>query len=423
MPFLHHVRPSWIVSALVVVVATLAGPVAGNAAVVIDDYGPIADEDSVPGFRGAGLEVEIRRGSHWGLGTFRAVPGRPDEAWFRYMIALDEWAPSQSGKLPGFASLRGSSARGCVPATDAAPGWSARMMYRASGTAGAPEGASRLGYYVYHLDQPTDCGEIMEWADPGVVAPGGWHCIEGHIRLNDVGERNGVLQGWVDGKVAFQRDGLRFRDRPDIGVDDLWLNVYSGGKAASPEQLSLRLDEVAISTSSRIGCPDAFDDDEVDPNEAAINRLAGLGAFPECGPLRACPSEPVTRSELVDILEQVAGSPPSLADVEPDEPITRGDAAVLISEAFSLPAVGGGRFADVDDPAQRRAAHALAGARLSGGCAPERFCPADPLTRSQAASIIAGAITQERVAPPANGRSQRPDLEEVRARQQRVAEN
>lgn len=444
--FVVHGVKSLIV-ALVVMLAVATSPSAVNAGVVVEDFGTLDGESAVPGYRGAGLEVVVPRGSHWGLGTFRPVPGAVDEAWFRYMVVLDRWAPSQSGKLPGFASLRSASARGCVPASASRPGWSARMMYRPVGESGVADDASRIGYYVYHLDQPHDCGEIMEWNEAGVLGPGSWHCIEGQVRLNRPGHSDGMLRGWVDGTEAFSTGDLRFRDTARVGIDDLWLNVFSGGKTASPERLDLRLDEVVVSTVGPVGCPDAFDDDESDPNEGAFNRLDGLGVFPACGLHRACPADAMTRGEFVSMLIGAAGlgegGPDAFEDDAghtyeraidtaaargltagcrrggfcPDDPMTRGAAAVMIAKAFELPIVATPVFGDVDDPTVALASSALASAMVAGGCGDGWFCPDAQLTRSQAAAMVAAAVGQGRVEVDPRGRAIRPSIEDVAARQ------
>ncbi|MGF1664985.1 MAG: polysaccharide lyase [Acidimicrobiia bacterium] len=436
-----------LIVALAVMLAVSVASLPAGAGVVVEDFGTIDGDSATPGYRGAGLEVVIPRGSHWGLGTFQPVPGVVDEAWFRYMVVFDRWAPSQSGKLPGLASLRSASARGCVPATAARPGWSARMMYRPVGASGAAADASRVGYYVYHLDQPNDCGEIMEWNDVGVLGPGSWHCIEGQVRLNRPGRSDGLLRGWVDGTEAFSRDGLRFRDSDRVGVDDLWLNVFSGGKSPSPERLDLRLDEVVVSTTGPVGCPDAFDDDVADPNQAAFNRLDALGVFPACGPNLACPTDAMSRAEFVSMLVGATGiaegGPDAFADDAehrfegsidaaaergltagcgpdrfcPDDPMSRGAAAIMIVRAFDLPAVSNSVFDDVDDPTTAQASSALASALVAGGCGEGSFCPDAELTRSQAAAMLAAAVAQGRIEADPRGRAIRPSIEDVVARE------
>jgi hypothetical protein len=443
--FVVHGVKSFIV-ALVVLLAVATSPSAANAGVVVEDFGPLDGESAVPGYRGAGLEVVVPRGSHWGLGTFRPVPGPVDEAWFRYMVVLDRWTPSQAGKLPGFASLRTASARGCVPVSADRPGWSARMMYRPVGASGVAADSSRMGYYVYHLDQPDDCGEIMEWNDAGVLSPGSWHCIEGSVRLNRPGRSDGLLRGWVDGVEAFSRDGLRFRNSGRVGIDDLWLNVFSGGKSPSPERLDLRLDEVVVSTIGQVGCPDAFDDDVADPNQGALNRLDAMGVFPACGPHLACPADAMTRADFVTMLVGAAGlgegGPGAFVDDDghrferfidaaaahgltagcamdrfcPDDPMSRAAAAIMITRAFELPAVGTPVFDDVDDPTTALASSALASAMVAGGCGEGSFCPHAELTRSQAAAMLAAAVAQSRIEADPRGRAIRPSFEDVVAR-------
>ena len=425
--------------AFVVLAAVMTQTTPATARVVAEHY----DSATSDGYRGAGLGVEIERGGHWGLGRFLPIEDAAEEAWFRYMLILDRWQPSQSGKLPGFSSLRSASARGCVPADEGSPGWSARVMYRPSGAVGAPEGSSRLGYYVYHLDQPGACGEIMEWSDGGIVEPGVWNCIEGHVRLNDPDGSDGSLTAWVNGVEVFDRQGLRFRSDPDTGIDDLWLNVFSGGKDPSPESLRLRLDEVMVGSVKRIGCPDAFDDDEADPNEGAINRMAALGAVPACGEFRVCPEASITRAEFAGMVVAATGAEGehdrSFTDTDghpyadqlsvvaekrwmagcgdsrvcPDDPMRRGDAALVIARAFELPDAAPA-FIDVDDGPVGGAAAALHAAGVASGCASDRFCPDAALTKSAAAAMISAAYAQQRVAPLVTGRSLRPDLESRR---------
>lgn len=431
---------------LVLCFALVWAALPASAAVTIEGFETFEPGTAGPGYRGQALAVDVRSGSHFGLSRFVGVPGSPNEAWFRYMLSLDDWSPSQSGKLPGFAGLRSRTARGCLPATSEDPGWSARMMYRAAGTMGANDHQSRIGFYVYHLDQPKDCGEIMEWNDNALLDAGRWYCIEGHARLNDVGKANGSLRGWVDGHPAFERNGLRFRDSESLGIDDFWMNVYSGGKRPSPERLALRIDEVALSTTGRLGCPDAFDDDEEDANEQAINRLAEMDVFPGCGDFRACPNDPITRGDFFAMVAGVVDFPPgpdafdddtghraapaidALAaagvisgctphDVCPDEAISRADAAGVLVQVFDLPPGDPIVFEDIADPDTAATAGALASAGVAAGCGRSRFCPEESVTRSQAAALVANAITQDRMPTVVSGPSHRPTLVDAYARQ------
>ncbi|MDH5295454.1 MAG: hypothetical protein OEW91_17415, partial [Acidimicrobiia bacterium] len=97
----------------------------------------------------------------------------------------------------------------------------------------------------------------------------------------------------------------------------------------------------------------------------------------------------------------------------PDDPMRRGDAALVIARAFELPDAAPA-FIDVDDGPVGGAAAALLAAGVASGCASDRFCPDAALTKSAAAAMISAAYAQQRVAPLVTGRSLRPDLESRR---------
>lgn len=211
-----------------------------------------------PGFDGLGLEVNIPRGQHRGLGSYQRLQDQPDEAWYRYHIQLLSFDSRSSGKLPGLSGLYSRSGKGCAPSKPSSPGWSARGMFGAAGMRGAPGGEVPIGVYLYHLDQPRDCGEAFWWENSS-LKPGHWHCIEGHVKLNTPGFRDGLVEGWLDGTRRFARGGLAFRraNEPTVGIREMWLDVYFGGRKPTPNSLRLVIDDVVVSTASRVGCVDS----------------------------------------------------------------------------------------------------------------------------------------------------------------------
>jgi hypothetical protein len=210
------------------------------------------------GFDGSGLEVRIPRGHHRGLGSYQRLQGQADEAWYRYHIQLLGFHSRSSGKLPGLSGLYSSSAKGCLPSRPGSPGWSARGMFGAEGTRGAPGGEIPIGVYLYHLDQPRECGEPLWWENSS-LKPGQWHCIEGYVKLNTPGLRDGFVKGWLDGTQRFSRDGLAFRrtNETGVGIREMWLDVYFGGKKPTTDPLRLVIDDVVVSTAGRVGCLDS----------------------------------------------------------------------------------------------------------------------------------------------------------------------
>ena len=203
----------------------------------------------------SGLGVRIPSGSFRGLGPRQQLPKETEEAWYRYHIKLVNFEAESSGKLPGFSGLYSSSAKGCVRPTTHNPGWSARGLFGAAGTRGAPAGEIPIGTYLYHADQPRDCGESSFW--PGAsLRPSKWHCIEGFVKLNTPGQNDGAVKGWLDGTERYSREGLQFRRSSEsrLFIKEMWLDIYYGGNSPAPNTLDLVIDEVAVSTSGRIGC-------------------------------------------------------------------------------------------------------------------------------------------------------------------------
>jgi hypothetical protein len=73
-----------------------------------------------------------------------------------------------------------------------------------------------------------------------------WYCIEQHVRLNTPGENDGVLRGWVDGRLVFEKTDVCMRDVEDLKIEAVWLNVYLGGTWTSRKDQHLYIDNVVI---------------------------------------------------------------------------------------------------------------------------------------------------------------------------------
>jgi len=75
--------------------------------------------------------------------------------------------------------------------------------------------------------------------------------------------------------------------------------------------------------------------------------------------------------------------------------LTRGQVATLFVRALELPMADEGhisRFRDVSDNVHRRSIDTLAEEDLISGCEDERFCPWDPITREQLATMLKRAF-------------------------------
>lgn len=114
-----------------------------------------------------------------------------------------------------------------------------------------------------------------------------------------------------------------------------------------------------------------FQDVPADGTHAdAIDAVADAGITDGCAPDRFCPGVVVSRAQM----------------------------ASFLSAAFDIPESEEGRFTDVGG-VHGPAINGVAEAGVTEGCDTDRFCPADPVRRAQAATFLARAMDLEPVEP------------------------
>lgn len=142
-----------------------------------------------------------------------------------------------------------------------------------------------------------------------------------------------------------------------------------------------------------------------------IKRIVQLGIDAGCGEGRFCSDDPISRTEMAVWLHRAAAhindthTPPPRADKggtgvsEDDATVSRAEAAVMFTAAFvHLAATERIQdvFADTSDTPEATvmAIEGIHAAGLTKGCAagPLQYCPHRPITRGQAATMLARAI-------------------------------
>jgi hypothetical protein len=229
---------------------------------------PKVELDNYKALRGSALCCWLPANGHNALSliwfTRNAKLEEFDELYMRYYIRLGlSWEPRVSGKLPGFAGRYGKAGWGGrkVHGDD---GWSARGVFLPLISQSNPMRArTPIGHYSYHMDQADGSGDIWPWdlSTKTLLEKRKWYCIEQHVRLNDPGKRNGLLEAWVDDELAFTRSDIAFRSVSTLKIEEVWMNVYHGGKAPSPTDQYLFIDEIAVSRT-RLGPLDASEASE-----------------------------------------------------------------------------------------------------------------------------------------------------------------
>jgi hypothetical protein len=198
--------------------------------------------------RGRALRVHIEQGGHYGLSLafpFKKHWGyEPEEVYFRYYLRFaDDWTPRRGGKLPGFGGTYGRAGWGGRP-VDGTDGWSARGLFE-----GQKDDRTPIGFYCYHMDMKGRYGSNWVWDRDklGFLENNRWYCIEQYVKLNTPGQPDGVLRGWVDGQLAFEKTDVRFRAVDKLKIEAVWINVYLGGTWTAEQDHHLYLDEIVIS--------------------------------------------------------------------------------------------------------------------------------------------------------------------------------
>jgi hypothetical protein len=208
--------------------------------------------DKAHGLRGRSLQVTTPRGDHMGTSfayKFRdRLAAEPDEIYFRYYLKFDpDWKHATSGgKLPGISGTYGKAGWGGRK-VNGSDGWSARGLFETRNGADS----TAIGFYCYHADMRGRYGE--NWRFQPRLRHGQWYCVEQYCKLNtpgDSGSRgtsDGILRGWIDGQIAFEKTDIRFRDVASLKIEEVWVNVYHGGATPVPsEDIHLYLDNLVI---------------------------------------------------------------------------------------------------------------------------------------------------------------------------------
>lgn len=199
-------------------------------------------------FAGKALRVKVNKDGHYGTSIdyhFKKQTGsEPEEVYFRYYIRLaDDWTATQGGKFPGIGGTYGKAGWGGRP-VDGTDGWSARGLFE-----GRKDGKTPIGYYCYHMDMKGKYGSQWVWDKDklGYLENNRWYCIEQYVKLNTPGKADGIMRGWVDGKLAFEKTDVRMRSVDRLKIEIVWLNIYLGGTWTAKADHHVYIDEVVIS--------------------------------------------------------------------------------------------------------------------------------------------------------------------------------
>jgi hypothetical protein len=206
-------------------------------------------DDAALGFEsldGKALRIRIPRGENLGCNLrfqfAKRTGSEPEEIYFSYSLRFaNDWdAEEQGGKLPGISGTYNRAGWGWRP-VNGKDGWSARGSFSRK-----RDGETAIGFYTYHVDMKGKYGSIWNWDGP--LRNNRWYAIEQYVKLNTPGQSDGVMRAWIDGKLAFEKTDVRFRDVSDLKIEMVWMNVYQGGTKPAASEEHMYIDNVTIST-------------------------------------------------------------------------------------------------------------------------------------------------------------------------------
>src|SRR5680860_810967 len=188
------------------------------------------------------LQARIPAGAVGGIMNFpvniiQEGPGY-NEAYLSYRLRFGDgfdFTP-YGGKIPGLAggpskgNLSKEFPAGCTEATGQ-NGFSARGMWDSwmNETGKKPV----LDQYVYHMHKTKRCGDNFLYNE----GPSGlttlqanrWYDITSRVVMNDPGQRNGMVEAWLDGEKVLSKSGLEFRTTNAWGINVLYMAGFFGG--------------------------------------------------------------------------------------------------------------------------------------------------------------------------------------------------
>lgn len=203
---------------------------------------------SLDGMDGNQLEVKVPGGENRGMYTVHNHKSRtgdaPTKMYHKFYLRFEPGFTdniTDDGKLPGFAGRDGTDeGAGGNPANGT--GWSARMGWDDPQDHG---GGIALDYYVYHMDAGGSYGEHNVWGP--ILEEGRWYQIEQYIDLGTPNTNDGILRGWIDGNLEFERTDLRWRQSGGNDVQWSWWDFYHGGGKVPNGDINVQFSDLQIS--------------------------------------------------------------------------------------------------------------------------------------------------------------------------------
>lgn len=173
-----------------------------------------------------------------------------DELYFSYKIKFSDGFKDKNlqGKLPGLSGGKSNSG-GYLPTGK--DGWSARLMFH----------GTQVKFYMYYPEVYKLFGDSKPvknksyWGmgpvfNPGyTLKTGVWYTITIRVVMNTPGKSNGLVEGFINGKLCASQKGIRFRDISSLKIDRIFFANFFGASGKPPSKTeSICFDDFAVYT-------------------------------------------------------------------------------------------------------------------------------------------------------------------------------
>ncbi|MFC2077029.1 polysaccharide lyase [candidate division KSB1 bacterium] len=107
-----------------------------------------------------------------------------------------------------------------------------------------------LVFYSYFADMKIDpdgsyWGNVTYPEDRTTLKHGKWYCVEIRVKVNDVGEKNGIQELWLDGVKKISDTDMMLRESDELLCNAIFCCFYQTFAPTKPQQMVV--DEVVVS--------------------------------------------------------------------------------------------------------------------------------------------------------------------------------
>ena len=92
-----------------------------------------------------------------------------------------------------------------------------------------------------------------------IIEPEKWYRVIQRVRLNSVGQADGVLQVWLDGELVLDQDDVVFRNVAGLEIDQFNFSCFANGGMTGPTQEQFAyFDDIQVTTPQNLFVPDDY---------------------------------------------------------------------------------------------------------------------------------------------------------------------